>query len=508
MSKTESKKKFRTSFSGVNGEEFNLESYLCESANIIRGNVDASDFKAYIFPLLFYKRISDVYDEEYQKALDDSSNDEDYAKSEVNHRFQIPNGCHWSDLRKHTKNIGQYLQKSLREIEKINPQRLFGIFGDTNWGNKEKLTDEVMINLIEHFSKVILNNEKIEPDILGRAYEYLIKRFADLTNRKAGEFYTPRNVVRLLTEIIDPDDSDSIYDPACGTGGMLLEAVACVKRKNQDIRKLKLFGQESNLNTASISRINLFLHGFDDFSIVRGDTLRNPAFHKNDKLLKFDCVIANPPYSLREWGLEVWKNDPYNRPFAGMPPESFGDFAWIQHMICSAKDDGKIAVVISNSALSRPHEKHIRENLIKQDLISAIIQLGPNLFYGTNISPCILIFNKCKTKEKNKIFLINASTIFEKGRAQNYLHDHHVEKILDIYRNKHEIAHLSKIISADDVEKNSWNLNVSKYVVANPTLDIIPLKDALSETKVAYDDFKSSEQLLKKSLIKYGVLIK
>ena len=214
LSKTESKKKFRTSFSGNNGEEFNLESYLWESANILRGNVDASDFKAYIFPLLFYKRISDVYDEEYQKALSESSNDEDYAISEVNHRFQIPKGCHWNDLRKKTKNIGQYLQKSLREIEKNNPQTLFGIFGDANWGNKEKLTDEIMVNLVEHFSKVHLTNEKIEPDILGRAYEYLIKRFADLTNRKAGEFYTPRNIVHLLTEIIDPNDSDSIYDPA------------------------------------------------------------------------------------------------------------------------------------------------------------------------------------------------------------------------------------------------------------------------------------------------------
>jgi len=295
LSQIETKKKFRRSFSGANGEEFHLETYLWESANILRGHIDASDFKAYIFPLLFYKRLSDVYDEEYQQALQESDGDEEYASSEVNHRFQIPSGYHWNDLRKKTKNIGRFLQKSLQSIEKINPDTLYGVFGDSNWGNKEKITDELMIDLIEHFSKINLINSKIQHEMLGDAYEYLIKKFADLQNKKAGEFYTPRTVVALLIHLLEPNDFETIYDPACGTGGMLLEASSQILEKGQENRKLKLFGQESNLNTAAIAKINLFLHGLDDFKIIRGDTLRNPAFTKNDSLTKFDCVTENPP---------------------------------------------------------------------------------------------------------------------------------------------------------------------------------------------------------------------
>lgn len=233
MPRTESKKKFRRSLSGTNGEEFHLETYLWESANILRGYVDASDFKSYIFPLLFYKRISDVYDEEYQKAYKESKGDNEYASSEVNHRFQIPKGMDWSNLRTKSKNIGSFLQKTFRTIEKINPNTLFGIFGDVNWANKERITDELMIDLIEHFSKVNLSDSKTQHDMLGNAYEYLIKRFADLQNKKAGEFYTPRTVVNLLVSILKPNDHESIYDPACGTGGMLLETISQIRKKDK-----------------------------------------------------------------------------------------------------------------------------------------------------------------------------------------------------------------------------------------------------------------------------------
>ena len=285
-----------------------LESHLWEAANILRGPVDAADFKTYVFPLLFFKRVSDVHDEEYQAALTEAAGDEEYAKFPQNYRFQIPGDCHWSDVRAVTTNVGQKLQKAMRGIEKANPEMLYGIFGDAPWTNKERLPDSLLRDLIEHFSRIHLGNQAAQADILGQSYEYLIKKFADATNKKAGEFYTPRSVVRLMVNILDPKEGESIYDPACGTGGMLLEAIHHVKENHGDDRTLwgRLFGQEKNLTTSAIARMNLFLHGASDFQVVRGDTLRNPAFFSGDNLATFDCVIANPPFSLEKWGDEVW----------------------------------------------------------------------------------------------------------------------------------------------------------------------------------------------------------
>lgn len=497
--KTVEKRKFRRSLSGSNGEEYNLESYLWESANILRGTVDASDFKAYIFPLLFYKRISDVYDEEFNDALEESDGDREYAGSEIFHRFQIPIDAHWNDVRKVTKNIGEYLHKSLRAIEKVNPERLYGVFGDTNWANKEKISDELMINLIEHFSKVNLSNSKTQLEILGDAYEYLIKKFADLQNKKAGEFYTPRTVVALLIHILDPNDSETICDPACGTGGMLLEAISQIKQKGQEIRKLKLYGQESNLNTAAIAKINLFLHGLDDFKIVRGDTLREPAFVKNDKLTKFDCVIANPPFSLKNWGYDLWKNDPYNRKFAGLPPKDYGDFAWVQHMVSSMKEDtGRVGVILPSGSLFRSAEKTIRKKIIQEyDYLESIIQLGMNIFYGTSIDPCILILKaKKKSHEKQNVFLINASDMYEAGRAQNFLGEDHAKEIHRIYKKREEIQYISRVVSMAEIEQNDWNLSINRYIEPKSTRETVPLKQATNELRDAIKNFLDSEKNL------------
>ena len=279
-----------------------LESHLWEAANILRGPVDAADFKTYVFPLLFFKRISDVHDEEYQAALAESGGDEEYAVFPQNYRFQVPADCHWSDVRAITTNVGQALQKAMRGIEKANPETLYGIFGDAQWTNKDRLSDALLRDLIEHFSRINLGNKAAEADVLGQSYEYLIKKFADITNKKAGEFYTPRSVVKLMVNILDPKEGDSIYDPGCGTGGMLMEAIHHVRENHGDDRTLwgKLFGQEKNLTTSAIARMNLFLHSAADFQIVRGDTLRNPAFFSGDNLATFDCVIANPPFSLEK----------------------------------------------------------------------------------------------------------------------------------------------------------------------------------------------------------------
>ena len=424
-----------------------LSNHLWESANILRGPVDAADFKTYIFPMLFFKRISDVYEEEFTAAQEESGGDEEYALFAENHRFQIPQGYLWREVREKTKNVGDALHKAMREIEKANPDTLYGIFGDAQWTNKDRLSDALLRDLIEHFSKLPLGNNDVEADVLGQSYEYLIKKFADATNKKAGEFYTPRSVVTLMVKILDPKEGDTIYDPACGTGGMLLEAIHHVRRSGGNVQMLfgKLFGQEKNLTTSAIARMNLLLHGVEDFQIERGDTLRRPAFHSGDSLAQFDCVIANPPFSLQKWGEEVWANDPYGRNFAGMPPKK-GDYAWVQHMIKSmAPKSGRMAVVLPHGILFRmSKEGKIRRKILDMDILEAVIGLGPNLFYGTGLAACILVFRQAKPKSRRKkVLMIDASKEFKRGRAQNELLPEHVENQLE--STNHD--HLGKIIT-------------------------------------------------------------
>ncbi len=314
---------------------------------------------------IFSKRISDVYDEEYQIALEESEGDEEYAQLPEFHRFAIPAGCHWKDVRETTTNIGIKIEQSLRAIEQANQNFLYGFFGDAQWSNKDKLPDRLLTDLVEHFSQHTLSRALFAPDMLGQAYEYLIKHFADLTNKKAGEFYTPRSVVHLMGLIIDPKPGESIYDPACGTGGMLIDCIDHVKESGEDFRTLKLFGQEKNLTSSLIARMNMFLHGVEEFQVARGDPLRTPAFFDADGLQSFDCVIANPPFSLKEWGAEVWANDPHGRNLAGVPPKGNGDLAWVQHMIKSMREKtGRMAVVLPHGALFRQRaEAHLKLKL-------------------------------------------------------------------------------------------------------------------------------------------------
>ena len=465
-----------------------LEQYLSKAAWILKGPVDASDFKVYIFPLLFFKRISDVYDEEYRLALDESDGDVEYASLPEFHRFEIPAGCHWKDVRETTTNVGLAIEKALRGIEQANQAFLYGIFGDAQWSNKNKLSDRLLIDLIEHFSQYDLNNSHVDSDLLGNSYEYLIKHFADLTNKKAGEFYTPRSVVHLLGLILDPHEGETIYDPACGTGGMLLECVNHLKENNEDFRTLKLFGQEKNLTSSSIARMNMFLHGVEDFQIVRGDTLRNPAFFEADGLKTFDCVIANPPFSLKEWGAENWANDPYGRNIAGVPPQGNGDMAWVQHMIKSMNSTGRMTVVLPHGALFRKGaEGRIRKELIKQDMLEAVIGLGPNIFYGTQLAACVMVFKQNKeTEKKGKVLFIDASDQVRVGRAQNFLEPKHVNQIYEWFRAFSNVENYVKVASLDDLKENDFNLNIPLYIEKIIEDNLPSVEEALSDLKKAW----------------------
>lgn len=486
-----------------------LESHLWEAANILRGSpVDRTDWKNYILPLLFFKRICDVWDEEYADTV--ATYGEDF---EDEHRFQVPNGCHWNNVRETPANVGTALNNALRCIESANQEHLYGVFGDAQWTNKERLPDALLKDLIEHFSKLSLGNTHVKNDIIGDAYEYLIKQFADATNKKAGEFYTPRSVVRLMVDILDPREGETVYDPACGTGGMLLAAVEHVQATGGDPRTFfgKLYGQERNLTTASVARMNLLLHGIEDFAIERGDTLRNPLFAdpSTGGLATFDCVIANPPFSLKQWGREVWESDPYGRAFAGLPTDSSGDFAWVQHMISSmAQLTGRMAVVLPQGALFRGGaEGKIRRKLLEMDLVEAVIGLAPNLFYGTGLAACIMVLRRRKQPDRaGKVLIVDASELYRKERAQNMLDSDHATTILDWVQAFEDVKDHARVVSVEEIAEEDWTLNISRYVLPPIGEDIPPLDEAIADFKAALARVREAETNLRQIMHEGGWL--
>jgi type I restriction enzyme M protein len=489
-----------------------LEAHLWHAAHIITGPIDASDYKTYIFPILFFKRVCDVYDEEFADALT-CVGDAELAKGEMFHRIQISEQCHWQHVFNQTKDIGLALKEAFRGIELAN-QHLFGIFGDAGWTNKERLSDELLATLLNHFNKINLGVASVRDDDMGRAYEYLIKRFADKANKKAGEFYTPRTIVRLMVNILDPKANESVYDPACGTGGMLLETVHHVKEHGGDPRLLKIKGQEKNLTTEAIARMNLFLHGMEDFHIVRGDTLRQPKFIKGDKLETFDNVIANPPFSLSEWGSELWQNDPYQRNRYGLAPKTNGDFAWVQHMFASLNDNGRMAVVLPHGVLFRGGaEGKIRTQLLKENHIEAIIGVAANLFYGTGIPACILVLRKQRPAEhQNYMLIINAEEIYTKGRAQNTLSIAQADQIYYLYQSQEqqgpnkaaEIEGIARWVSLTEITENDFNLNIARYVQKPLADETITVAEALLDFKQKLAALEQAEQELEELLVTEG----
>lgn len=433
-----------------------LEDYLWGAANILRGMIDAADFKQYIFPLLFFKRISDVWDEEYKIALDESGGDMTYAEFKENHWFEIPKKCHWDDVRKKTVDVGTALQKALHGIEKANFELLHDIFGDAQWTNKKRMSDEKMLDLIEHFSQMDLSIKNVPHDIMGDGYEYLIKKFADDSGHTAAEFYTNRTVVKLMTLITGPQSKESVYDPTCGSGGILLNSALYLKEQKKEYRTLKLYGQELNLITSAIARINMFMHNVDEFEIVQGDTLDNPSLLKDDELRKFDVIMANPPYSVKRWNQQKWMNDPYGRNLWGTPPQGCADYAFLQHIIKSLnKDTGRCVVLFPHGVLFRDSESEIRKKMIEADMVDAVIGLGKNLFYNSSMESCLLVCRMKKQKDrKGKIIFINAVNEVCVERSTAYLKEEHIKKIVSAYKNYKDIEGFTKIVSNTEVISN------------------------------------------------------
>lgn len=486
-----------------------LEQYLAKAADLLRGSIDQADFKAYIFPLMFFKRISDVYLEEFEVALDESGGDHEYAAFAENHRFAIPEGNLWSDVREKTENIGTALQIAFREIEKANPETLYGIFGNANWTNKDKLPDRKLADLIEHFSTKTLSNANVAPDVFGNAYEYLIKRFADASNKKAGEYYTPRSVVGLLINILDPQEGESVYDPACGTGGMLIEVIEHVEAAGGSPKTLwgKLYGQEKVLATSAIARMNLLLHGVEDFKIVREDTLRNPAFYTGNHLARFDCVVANPPFSLKAWGEVEWASDKWGRnQLGGVPPKGYADWAWVQHMLASANPrTGRVAVVLPQGALFRQGaEARIRTQVLKADKIEAVIGLAPNLFYGTGLAACVLILRHDKpANSKGRVLFINGEDLMKKGRNQNTLEPDHASSLFKAYAGFADIDGRAHVATLEEIEGNDFNLNIPLYVAPADTGEKLTLTDALTNLEAAHARAQETRSALEAELVKW-----
>lgn len=474
----------------------NLENFLWEAASMLRGKIDAGDYKQYIFPLLFLKRICDVYDEEFEYALEESAGDKDYALFSENHRFQVPKEFHWNSIREITVNVGSALMLSMNGIENANPKTLSGIFGDASWTNKSRLSDETLINLIEHFSKYKLNISNVGEDQLGNAYEYLIKKFADDSGHTAAEFYTNRSVVKLMTMIMDPQPGESVYDPTCGSGGMLLNCALHLKNINKEFRTLKLFGQEINLITSAIARMNMFLHGIEEFNIIRGDTLAKPAFIYKDQLKKFNVCLANPPYSISTWNQKDFINDAYGRNIWGTPPQGCADYAFQQHIQKSLdEDNGRAAILWPHGILFRDAEKNMREEMIKMDVIDCVIALGKDLFYNSPMEASILICkNKKNINRKGKIIFIDALNEVVKENGEVRLSEENINKIYYAYDNYEDIDGFSKIMSIDEILKNNSNLKVSQYIKSSK----IPKRQSVSADKL-YDQFLSSDDKLKKS---------
>jgi len=475
--------------SGVSQQE--LESWLWGAADILRGPVDPGNFRDFIFPLLFLKRLSDTWDDEHARALEAWGDQLTDEIARDFHKFDIPKGCHWEDLRRAPENHGVLIQEITQKIEQANPERLAGIFGSTPWADPNRMPPERLVRLIDHFNRYVISPSRVPNDMLGAGYEYLLKSFSDENAVSAGQFFTPRAIVHLLIKILDPQPTDTIYDPACGSAGMLIESANAVQAAGKSIAQMRFYGQEVNQTSAAIGRMNLYIHDVDDAQIVRGDTLRDPKFVDDlGKLRTFDVVIANPPFSLKDWGQENWATDAHRRAeYGGVPPKNQGDMAWIQHMLSSAAPEtGRVGVVMLHGVLFRSGaEARIRQYLIENDFLEAVIGLGNNLFYGTTIPACLMIFRRTKDSlSAGRVRIIDGSKRFRSERNQNALDDEDVAALLEAYTDADAMPDRVQQTTVEiaDLKINGWDLNIARYVTQDE-VDEVDVAAALSAMRDA-----------------------
>ena len=491
--------KYRTPDQPISLDE--LKSFLWGAATRLRGQIDAAGYKEYIFPLLFFKRISDVYDEQFSGFLAEGG--AEYAGMQAEElAIRIPDGAHWDDVREVTENVGQRLVEAFIAIEQANPGEeadgriiggLDGIFGPKDgWTNKAKMPDHIITSLIEDFSRYNLSLAACPADEMGQAYEYLIGKFADDAGNTAQEFYTNRTVVDLMAEILQPKPGESIYDPTCGSGGMLVKCLDFLRKKGEPWQGVKVFGQEINALTSAIARMNLYLNGVEDFSIVREDTLAHPAFIDGSKLRKFDIVLANPPYSIKTWNREAFMNDKWGRNFLGTPPQGYADFAFIQHILKSMKNqDGRCAILLPHGILNRIVESGIREELVKADLIDCIISIGKNLFFNSPMEACILVCKTTKTEErKGNVFFINARDWVIKDNTGSYLSEKNIQDIKQLYFDCKNVPNRTQIID-NEIILNTKDCSLSTSLYVKSGID----KEYIDASKCFTDWMKTSSNM-------------
>jgi type I restriction enzyme M protein len=482
-----------------------LKSHLWESANILRGSIDASDYKNYIFGLLFLKRLCDVFDEESEKLKKEKYVD---LKDPDNYSFYVPEKAHWSYLKTLTQNLGEAINKTNDALEEANPEMLEGVLSTVDFNDKDRLPDVILSALIAHFSKIQLGNRDLEnPDILGDAYEYLIAQFADDAGKKEGEFYTPKEVVTLLVEILDPKEKMRICDPTCGSGGMLVQSVYHLREGGQNPKNISLFGQERNLGTWAICKMNMLLHGLLSARLEKGDTLRSPKLTvEQGQLMEFDIVIANPPFSLKNWGYEEAQHDPYRRFRFGIPPKGYGDYAFVQHMIATLNRKGRAGVVLPHGVLFRGgSEGKIRRGILEEDLLEAVIGLPSNLFFGANIPACLLVVNKSKPKvRKGKVFFLYGANDYLEGKNQNKLRREDIEKVVNAYREYRVIEKYCRPVSLDEIRGNDYNLNITRYIDIPEEEEPIDVQAVLKELKEVKKERSNVERKMTRYLKELG----